>query len=151
MNIITIIGTEPPCPRCGLLRNIVQKKVEQFGIVAEVRHLSYIDQESRQFAESIGLESGTAKDVARKLCIEIDKEELNLMLQNKSSNSHFEYEPYNDCGWSYELDEFLRPYENRARDLGILMTPVLIINGKLMHHGSVPEMEKIDNWLIELK
>jgi len=150
MNFITIIGTEPPCPRCGLLRNIIKAKVEKYGIEAEVRHLSYLDKESIQFAKSIGLEAGTAKDVAKRLNIEIDKEELDIKLKNKSCSSHPEYGPYNDCGWSFELDEFLRPYENKAISLGILMTPVLIINGKLMHHGSVPEMKKIDNWLLGL-
>ncbi len=31
----------------------------------------------------------------------------------------------------------------------ILMTPVLIVNGKLKHHGSVPEPEWVRTWLRE--
>ncbi len=150
MNKIIIIGTEPPCPRCGLLGNIIKAKVEQFQIDAAVRHLSYLDEESKKFAESIGLETGTAKDVAKRLNLEIDKEKLALKLQSKSDNSNSEYIAYNNCNWSYELDEFLRPYENRAKEVGILMTPILIINGKLVHQGSVPSMEKIDEWLRDL-
>jgi len=30
------------------------------------------------------------------------------------------------------------------------MTPVLIINGEVKHQGSVPEMEKIEQWILEL-
>lgn len=150
MNKIIIIGTDPPCPRCGLLTNIIKAKVEHYGIDAEVRHLSYLDDESKLIAESIGLETGTAKDVARKLNLDIDKEKLRQKLQSNPDNSNSEYTAYNDCNWSFALDEFLRPYENKAKDVGVLMTPSLIINGKLMHQGSVPKLEKIDEWLSSL-
>jgi len=38
-----------------------------------------------------------------------------------------------------------------ASELGILMTPVLIINGELKHNGSVPKLAQIEEWLMELK
>ena len=150
MNNITVIGTEPPCPRCRLLRNIILAKIDQYRIITEFKHLSYLDKESIKFAESIGLEAGTAKDVAKKLNLEINSEELSTRLKFKSKSLNPEYEQYNNCNWSFELDEFLRPFENKAKDVGILMTPVLIINGKLMHQGSVPKMEKIEEWLDSL-
>ena len=109
-----------------------------------------MDQESIKYAESIGLEAGTAKDVAKRLGLEIDKQELAIKLQNKPDSFKSEYEPYNNCGWTYELDEFLKPYESKAKDVGILMTPVLLINGKMIHQGSVPEMEKVEKWLSRL-
>jgi len=31
-----------------------------------------------------------------------------------------------------------------------MMTPVLIINGEIKHQGSVPELSKIEEWLLEL-
>ena len=46
MNKILIIGTQPPCPRCKLLTNVVSEIVKEFGIKAEVIHLSYTDEES---------------------------------------------------------------------------------------------------------
>jgi protein-disulfide isomerase len=49
------------------------------------------------------------------------------------------------------LDDYLRPYETKAKDAGILMTPVLIMNGKIKHNGSVPRLNKIVDWLLELK
>jgi len=49
------------------------------------------------------------------------------------------------------LDDYLRPFETKAKDAGILMTPVLIINGKMKHNGSVPGLDKIVDWLSELK
>lgn len=38
MNKIVIIGVEPPCPRCKLLGNIIDAKVEELNIEAEVSH-----------------------------------------------------------------------------------------------------------------
>jgi hypothetical protein len=45
----------------------------------------------------------------------------------------------------------LRLFENRAKEVDIMMTPVLIINGELKHQGSVPSLSRINEWLIELK
>jgi hypothetical protein len=170
MNEIVVIGTVPPCPRCSLLGMLVAEKVRRMGIEAEIRHLSYTDEESVKFAKSIGLEPGTAKDVAKRINEEIDKEKLAELLKgnggdevNSEENDTEERNSAGDdsqeicicnafssCNWSYELDEFLRPYENRAKEAGILMTPVLIINGELKHSGSVPDIEKINEWMDEL-
>lgn len=95
VNQIIIIGVQPPCPRCKLLGNIIDAKVEELNIEAEVSH-------------------------------------------------------YNNSNWTFELDEVLRPFENQARVAGIMMTPVLIINGELKHQGSVPSLSKINEWLFEL-
>ena len=60
-----IIGTEPPCPRCDYLTRMVKDIVTTAGTAASVRHLAYICNAARQFAASLGLQPGTAKDVAR--------------------------------------------------------------------------------------
>jgi len=150
MNRIIIIGTNPPCSRCGLLSKVVKAKIEEFSIKADVKHLSYTDNEAREFAEGIGLVPGTAKDVAKKISKEIDPEQINQLIPTNTSIKNSEFKDYNDCNWSYELDEYLRPYELKAKEAGILMTPVLIINGVVKHQGSVPEMEKIEKWISEL-
>jgi len=49
------------------------------------------------------------------------------------------------------LDNWLRPFENQAKNVGILMTPVLIINGTIRYNGSVPDLGLIDSWLSELE
>lgn len=70
---------------------------------------------------------------------------------DKTIHPDFDIDPYNDCSWTYELDEVLRLVENRAKEVGVMMTPVLIINGELKHQGSVPSSCKINEWLLELK
>lgn len=147
---IIVIGTHPPCPRCKLLTKVISDKVKELSIPASVKHLCYTDAEAMEFAGKFGLTTGTAKDVAKKSGLEIDSEKIKGIIANPLKNVG-EYKDYKDCNWSYELDEFLKPYQIKAKEAGILMTPVVIINGKLKHQGSVPPLNDIVNWLIELK
>jgi hypothetical protein len=126
------------------------EKVKELKIEAKVKHLSYNDEEAQLFAKSHGREAGTAKDVARLLHLDMDKVKLAGLLEANVDGNQNEFTRYNDCNWSPQLDEFLKPFESQAEAAGILMTPVLIINGKLMHQGSMPDMWKIDTWLREL-
>ena len=151
MNKIVIIGVEPPCPRCKLLGNIIDAKVEELKIEAEVIHLAYTNPEARRIANSFGLISGTAKDVSGKIKVPIDSEKISLAKSAKTIHTDYDFRVYNNCNWTFELDEVLRPFENRAKEVGIMMTPVLIINGELKHQGSVPSLSKINEWLSDLK
>jgi hypothetical protein len=151
MNNIIIIGTQPPCPRCKLLTTVVAGKVKEYHLDAKVNHLSYADIEAVEIARSFGLEPGTAKEVANKANQNLDQEKINEIIQDTSLSKNTEFKEINDCNWSMELDEFLKPYQQMASELGILMTPVLIINGELKHNGSVPKLAQIEEWLMELK
>lgn len=151
MNKIVIIGVEPPCSRCKLLGNVIDAKVEKLKIEAEVIHLAYTNTEARRIANSFGLISGTAKDVSGKIQVPIDSEKISLAKSAKTIHPDYDFRAYNNCNWTFELDEALRIFENQAKDVGIMMTPVLIINGELKHQGSVPSLSKINEWLSELK
>jgi hypothetical protein len=133
------------------MSSVIKAKIKELNIKAEVKHLSYSDTESQEFAKSIGLVAGTAKDVAKKINRPIDVDRLDQIFVNNTSIKNSEFKDYNDCNWSYELDEYLRPYELKANEVGILMTPVLIINGVLKHQGSVPQVESIHQWILDLK
>lgn len=149
MNQIVIIGVEPPCPRCKLLGNIIDAKVEELNIKAEVIHLAYTSSEARKIADSFGLVPGTAKDVSVKIQIPIDSEKVSSAKNVTVIHPEYDFRAYNNCNWTYELDEALRHFENRAKEVGIMMTPVLIINGELKHQGSVPKLSQINEWLKE--
>ena len=151
MNQIVILGVHPPCPRCTLLGNIIDAKVKELNIEAEVFHWAYSTAEARKMANSFGLVPGTAKDVSVKLQVPIDSERVGLAKNSKVIHPEYDFCAYNNCNWTFELDETLRLYENRAKDVGIMMTPVLIINGELKHQGSVPSLNKINEWLSLLK
>ncbi len=148
MNSIIIIGTEPPCPRCKLLEKIVTDKVKELGINAVLNHAVYTDTDAKEFAAGVGLVPGTASSVAKKMNLVIDNSKK--IIPDFDSEYNVEYEDYFFTNWSYELDEHLRVYENNAKELGILMTPSLIINGNLKHSGSVPRLSQIEAWLLEI-
>jgi hypothetical protein len=151
MHSITIIGVDPPCPRCKLLGKVIDEKVSEMNINVNIQHWVYTDTEAQEFAQSIGLMSGTAKNVAIALNEVIDNNRLNVIINNKTLALNTEFGEYNDCNWSPDLDEFLKPFQLRAKEAGILMTPVLIINGEVKHQGSVPALSKINEWLSDLK
>lgn len=150
-NEILIIGTDPPCPRCGLLTNVLTKKIEEMGIYASVHHIAYTCSEAKEFAKKIGLTAGTAKDVARIAKMDMDSQTISEVIKNYTPDISCEFYKYNEYKWSKDLDKLLSQYEDKAKENGIMMTPVLIINDEIKHQGSIPEMTKIVDWLNELK
>lgn len=150
MNNIVIVGVEPPCPRCKLLGNIIDAKVKELNIEAKVSHLAYTNPEVRKIANNLGLVPDTAKDVSLKIQVPIDTEKISLAKNSKTIHPDYDFGDYNNCNWTFDLNEALRLFEIRAKEVGIMMTPVLIINGELKHQGSLPDMKMIDKWLTEL-
>lgn len=144
---IWIIGTEPPCPRCDYLTRMVRDVVGDLQLEVAVRHLSYTGEKARRFAASCGLEPGTAKDVASKLAVDIDWEKVHAVIGGPDPADSAPREA--SCctaiaaRWSPELDELLRPCEKKSREAGIMMTPVLVVGGRCVHQGSVPDREQV--------
>jgi len=150
---IVIIGTEPPCPRCDYLTRMVQDIVNLLGLSIDVRHIAYSTDESRRFAASLGLEPGTAKDVARKAAVDVDWDRVHALIDEPNQITTVESElaccPTIATKWSPALDEVLRPCERIAQATGIMMTPVLVLGGRLLHQGSVPERRQVSEWIQE--
>lgn len=156
MHQIIVIGTTPPCPRCELLTEIIATKTKLLMLDADVKHISYTSEEAAKFAGKVGLIPGTAKDVAKLI-----GKEINLENMPKSAESS-ELDFLNNIDPDLKrferlfrevniLDNWLRPFENQAKSVDILMTPVLIINGSIQYNGSVPDLKLIDGWLSELR
>jgi small redox-active disulfide protein 2 len=149
---IWIIGTEPPCPRCNHLNRMIHGLVSELGLSIFVRHLAYTEAAALELAEKVGLEPGTAKDVAKKGAIDMDWQRISKLVEVPSETA-VEKSDGVCCPaiaeWTSELDEMLRPCENEALKLGIMMTPVLVLSGRIQHQGSVPPREQIKTWLEE--
>lgn len=156
MNQIVIIGTVPPCPRCKLLTAIVTEKVESLGLDAEVRHISYTSEEAVGLGKNAGLTPGTAKDVARLLGKEVNLEKMPKVANEQELSFLNDLQPklkaleplFREVNI---LDNWLRSFEHQAKNVGILMTPVLLISGEIKFNGSVPPLASIDAWLAELE
>lgn len=151
MHQVIVIGTDPACPRCKLLKNIIKSKVHEMGLDAEFIPLVYTSKEAEAIAQPQGLSPGTAKAVAEVLGVAVDSEAFTRFEENFKPNPESPYFAYNDCRWSVEMDELLRPLENHAIEAGIMMTPVLVIDGTIKHQGSVPYMSDIIHWLREIQ
>lgn len=148
---ILVIGTEPPCPRCDYLTRMVQDIVNTMGLTRTVRHFDYTSDEAHRIAAEFSLVPGTAKDVARIAGLAIDWNTVQELIANPGERSDALSEKkccaITAAQWSPALDEALSPCERKARESGILMTPILIVNGRLVHQGSVPSREQTENWI----
>ena len=143
---VLIIGTEPPCPRCDLL-DVFVAKVTPPDVQVNVEHCAFDSPSAQRLGERLGCKVGTAKHVARDADIPMDWNAVYGVIDAKKSSFRPDARPADT--WTPELDELLRPCEEVAEPMGYLMTPVLVINGKVVHHGSVPSQEKVASWLSE--
>ena len=145
---VWIIGVDPPCPRCDLARQRVERICGEMGVPLNVRHLIYSDSDAREFANSIGKETGTAKHVATKAEIDMDWDHIYSIAKEPPSQPE-DIDEIDGIArlWSPEMDDALRPCQEKADSVDILMTPILVVDGEVKHHGGVPSLKKLQLWL----
>ena len=145
---VWIIGVDPPCPRCDLARQRVERISKELNPSLTIRNIIYSDPEAQAFAKSIGKETGTAKHVASKAAIDIDRDHLLAVVKNPPSRPE-DFDEIDGIArqWSPEMDETIRPCQDKADSVGILMTPILVVDEQVKHHGSVPSLEQLRLWL----
>ncbi len=145
---IWIIGVDPPCPRCDLARQRVERLAKEMGTPVNVKNLIYSDPEALEFAASIGKETGTAKDIVQKAGVEINWNHVAAIYKNPPSQPEdIDIIDGPAKHWSPEFDEALRPCQEKAKSVGLLMTPIVVVQGELKHHGSVPSIKQLRSWL----
>ena len=124
---IIIIGTEPPCPRCRETYERVKKAAEGIEPKPGIRKIVYSSDEAQRVGRI-----GTGHEIAEWAGIEIDWGEVRKLVSGE---------------WTQALDDFLRPLADKAKMKGWIMTPVVVIDGIVVHFGHVPEIDKIRSWL----
>ena len=138
---IYIIGTQPPCPRCGLLEHLVKHEVSKLAATRQhrcsVQHFAWNSCVGQSLCGEASpyVDIGTAHEVAEALHIEVDWGKVQAVACA------------NDVR---QLDQLLRPVENAAKKNKWLMTPVFIMNGRVLSQGSVPQEEFIETSLQKL-
>lgn len=145
---VWIIGVDPPCPRCDLTRQRAERVAQEMGLSVNVRNLIYSDLEAREFAKSVGKELGTAKHVVEKAGIEMDWNHVASVVKNPPSQPE-DIDTIDGPArrWSAEMDEALRPCQEKAESVGLLMTPIVVVQGEVKHQGSVPSIDQLRSWL----
>jgi hypothetical protein len=120
---ITIIGVEPPCPRCRLLHELTLEAVHEMGVQADIKKIACTSDEAQRFGRA-----GNAHDIAQWAGVDIDWDAVRRLAS---------------VGWSQALDDMLMPCKEKADAEGWLMTPALLIDGKIASMGYVPAREYI--------
>ncbi|MBN2467772.1 MAG: thioredoxin family protein [Deltaproteobacteria bacterium] len=126
---IIIIGTDPPCPRCRETHERIRKTVKKIDQTISIRKIIYSSEEGQSFGKL-----GTAHELAQWGGIDMDWDRIRELASGE---------------WTQELDRLLMPLKERAEKENWIMTPVVVIDGKVQHFGSVPEMDELRSWLIE--
>jgi len=120
---ITVIGVVPPCPRCKRIYDLAEEVTDELEVEVKMKKIAYDAEEAQSYGKV-----GTAHDIAEWAKMEIDWSKIREIVTK---------------GWSQELDDFLMPCKIKAEEEGWLMTPVLLIDGKVAFMGYVPRKEDI--------
>jgi hypothetical protein len=130
---------------------MVKDIVTDLDLPVTVRHLAYTGIEAREFATALDLTPGTAKEVAGRLGIDVDWQAVYDLIDRSGRKGPDAKDtgccPTAAAKWTPDLDKALLPCEERALDAGIMMTPVLVINGEKVHQGSVPDPDRTRSWI----
>jgi hypothetical protein len=145
---IVVIGTEPPCVRCLTTFNRAKELARQFPGEIEVRKVAIHSGEAEKYGK---VESGHG--IAEAGNIKPDTESMGRLLREIEELTA--YEEKNESlieAKLKELEKILNPLKDKAKELGYLMTPVLVVNGQVKSMNHVPSKEEIQGWIeIELR
>ena len=136
---ILVIGPEPPCVRCLNTFKFAKGAAEQFTEeTIEVRKIFSHSEEARKYGR---VEGGHA--IAEREQVKADGNRVQKLM---GQIDELERGEGNDEGLIEaklgEIDHELSPVRQKAEEVGSLMTPVLIINGKVKSKGYVPRKEQ---------
>jgi len=126
---ILVIGTEPPCVRCQRTFQLAEEVAQQLAADIKVRKVTVNSEEAKKYGKVV-----TASDIVKLTNMTVntaDREKIQKLIQV----------------WSKELDNELMRFKEKAEEMGYLMTPVLLINGRVRAMGFVPDKEKIREWV----
>jgi len=144
---IVVIGTEPPCIRCHTTFKRAKEVAQQFSEDIEVKKVAIHTKEAEKYGNAeaghgIG-EAGNIKpdfENMGKLMRELDE----LKADEEKNESLIDAK-------LKELEVVLQPIKEKAKELGYLMTPVLVIDNEVKSMDYVPSKEEISAWIeIEL-
>ena len=128
---ITIIGTEPPCPRCQETYTRVRQVIQEMDPTISIKKIAYSSPEAQSYGKV-----GSAHEIADWAKINVDWDKVREVASK---------------GWTQELDDLFMPLKEKSEQAGWLMTPVVLINDKVVHCGCVPELNVLRKIIIHAK
>lgn len=143
---VLIIGTNPPCPRCDLLAIRVHEAADAYEQPIEMRHAFFDSAEASAVGLAANRRVGTPKHVSAETGIQVDWDQVNQLVGERRRVVGPEARAAQT--WTPALDAQFEPCRRASEAAGFLMTPILVVNGTVKHHGSVPTVEQISEWLV---
>ena len=145
---ILVIGVEPPCIRCHTAFKRAKEVAQQFPEKIGVKKVAIHSEEAEKYGK---VESGHEIEEAGKVKPDIDSMKRLLAELDELKTDEEKNESLIDAKLK-ELDKAIQPIKDKAKELGYLMTPVLVVNGQVKSMDYVPSKEEIRGWVeIELR
>ena len=145
---ILVIGTEPPCIRCHTTFKRAKEVARQFSQDIEVKKAAIHTEEAEKYGN---VEAGHGIGEAANIKPDVESmgkllRELEELKADEDKNEELIDARLKD------LEKVLTPIKEKAKEMGFLMTPVLVINGQVKSMDYVPSKEEIRAWIeIETK
>ena len=145
---IVVIGTEPPCIRCHTTFKRAKEVAQQFSQDIEVKKVAIHTEDAKKYGKAeaghgISEEGNIKPDVENMGRLMRELEELKAEEEKNEALIDAKLK---------ELEVVLEPIKVKAKELGYLMTPVLVIDDQVKSMDYVPSKEEIRAWIeIELK
>ncbi len=140
---IVVIGVEPPCIRCHTTFKRAKEVAQQFSKKIEVKKVAIHTKEAEKYGN---VEAGHGIGEAGHVKPDVDQmgrliRELEELKADEEKNERLIDARLKD------LEKVLTPVKEKAKELGFLMTPVLVVNGKVKSMDYVPSKEEIKAWI----
>lgn len=140
---ILIIGPEPPCVRCINTSKFAKEVAEQFPRKVTVRRIATHSEEAKKYGKVEG--GGSIAEIEK---VDYDSEGVKKLIQEVGGlMSDEEKNKSLIKGKMQEIQKKLTPVTKKAKKVGYIMTPVVVVNGKVKSMGYVPDKGKIRKWV----
>jgi glutaredoxin len=140
---ILVIGPEPPCVRCLNTARFAKEVAEQFSGKVTVRKIETHSEEAQKYGKVEG--GGSIAEIEK---VNYDSEGFKKLMQEAGGlMSDEEGNKSSIKGKLQDIQEKVTPIVEKAKEAGYLMTPVVVVNGKVKSMGYVPDKEEIRKWV----
>lgn len=118
---VTVIGPNPPCIRCRRILKLLREIKSEEDLDMEITHVFAGSREAEKYGRI--MDSHLFLD-----SLGVDTSELDRLFERRDFK---------------RIDEWLAPYAEEAKKRGIMLTPVIVVNGKVKTVCVVPEKEEL--------
>jgi len=118
--IVEVIGPYPPCVRCHRTYKLIRSVARDTGKEVEVKHIYAGSPEAEKYGKIV-----EAELFAEKMGVGLD---YRVLFKKRDLDG---------------IDRKLAPFVEEAKGKGILLTPVVVVNGQVKIIGRVPSKNEI--------